>query len=372
MNVLFLDSIERQTYGGMEEWIRLVARGLRRRGHGVLVAGRSGSEFLRRVTATDTPTLELSISGDFNPLTIARVRRQLVMDEVDVVCVNFTKDIRLGGLAARWSGSARVVWSVGLDITKDSWSHRWFTPKLIDSVIVPSESLKHQVTALGYIRPDMVAVIPVGIDDLPDALKSPEAASSIRAQYKLPDDAIIAVTVGRFVEQKGHVTLIDALPDIIRRAPNIRLLFLGNGPLESAIRSRADALGVDRNIVFGGMRDDVAPIVAGADLMIHPSIEEPFGIAILEGMRAGLPIVASNVGGIPEVVGSTGGARLVEPRNPSTLADAVVEVVSDQAMAREMGARNRRRFVERFSVDTMIDRVEARFKFICQAEPQRG
>ena len=130
MNVLFLDSIERNTYGGMEEWIRLVARGLRLRGHGVVVAGRSGSEFLRRMISSDIPSLDLAISGDFNLLTIARVRRQLEADEIDVVCVNFTKDIRLGGLAARWSGSARVVWSVGLDITKDSWSHRWFTPKL--------------------------------------------------------------------------------------------------------------------------------------------------------------------------------------------------------------------------------------------------
>jgi glycosyltransferase involved in cell wall biosynthesis len=372
MNVLFLDSIECETYGGMEEWIRLVASGIQERDHRVLVVGRSGSEFLRRVGESGIQTLPLAITGDFNPLTIARVRKQLLSDKTDLVCVNFTKDIRLGGLAARFGGRAQVVWSVGLDITKDSWAHRALTPRLIDSVIVPSESLKQQITARGYIRPEIVTVIPVGIPDNPAAVKSAEAVKAVRERFKLPPDATVAVTVGRFVEQKGHITLIDAIPELDRQWPNLYYLFLGDGPLQPVLKSRAEALGVLDKLRFAGMLDDTSEIVAGADLMIHPSIEEPFGIAILEGMRAGLPIVASEVGGIPEVVGTLGGAILVEPRNPSALASAVIDILGDKARAEEMSRRNRSRFVEHFTVSTMIDRVERQFTAACRKETVSG
>jgi glycosyltransferase involved in cell wall biosynthesis len=372
MNILFLDSIERETYGGMEEWIRLVAGGLASHGHRAVVAGRAGSEFLRRAGSHDVPTLPLSISGDFNPITIAQVKQALVANDIDLICVNFNKDIRLGGLAARWSGATKVVWSVGLNITKDSLFHRWFTPKLVDAVIVPSESLKRQITALKYVRPEMVSVIPIGIKDFSEAVASTAAAVNLRKRFQLPSDAIVAVTVGRFVEQKGHATLIDALPLILQKVPNLFCMFLGDGRLEPGLRARATALGVAQHLVFGGMVDDVASVIAGADLMIHPSLEEPFGIAILEGMRAGLPIIASHVGGIFEVVGVDSGARLVEARNPAALANAVMSMLEDPLKMRRDGEKGRRRFLDHFVFGKMIERVESVFRTIAQAEPQHG
>ena len=372
MNVLFLDSIDRETYGGMEEWIRLVTNGLAERGHKCLVVGRPESAFLRRVKSLVVSTAPLAISGDFNPLTISRLRQLLFAHEIDLVCVNFTKDIRLGGLAARWAGAAKVVWSVGLDITKNTFAHRWLTPKLIDGVVVPSDSLKRQITALGYIRPESVSVVPIGIEDTEGTVVSPVVAAEIRIKLKLPSESIIAVTVGRFVEQKGHTTLIDALPTMLQSSPDLYCLFIGSGPLEEDLRARAEALGVLQHVVFGGMVDDVTPFIAGADLMIHPSVEEPFGIAVLEGMRASLPIVASNVGGIPEVVGSGGGTKLVEARNPSELAGAVTSLVRDRAKMRKSGELNRQRFIEKFSLQVMIDRVESAFSRITSMELHRG
>lgn len=372
MNLLFLNSIEKETFGGMEEWIRLVAHGLRARGHSSLVAGRLNSEFLRRVAKSGVETISLDISGDFNPVTIAGLRRLLQQRQIDLVCVNFNKDVRLGGLAAKLAGSIPVVWSVGLDITSSSWTNRKLTPRLIDSVIVPSESLKRQITARGYIDRGKVSVIPIGIEDDSRAMKSSEAARKLRSELNLSAETLIAVTVGRFVEQKGHAILIDALPDIVARIPNARFLFLGDGPLAPVIRSRAAALGVLDYLIFGGMRDDVMPALSGSDMMIHPSIEEPFGIALLEGMRSGLPIVASAVGGIPEVAGEGECMTLVEPRNPQALAKAVVATLADSGRAEGMGLIGRRRFEHHFTVRTMIDRIEDCFIRTTEAAPHNG
>jgi len=373
MNILFLNSIDEPTYGGMEEWIRLMASGLRNRGHRITVAGRKGSEFLRRVGFSDSrlELLPLRISGDFHPATIVALHDFLRERRIDAVIVNFNKDLRLGGLAARWSGETRVVWSVGLDMTRDSIIHRWLTPRLADAVIVPSESLKDQITRHGYIETDSVEVIPIGIPDTEVLAGNVDARSQVRSAYGLPDDTLLAVTSGRFVEQKGHGYLLEAIPEVLTNHPNLRFLWLGSGPLENTLRERTGYLGLSSQVVLAGMLDSVEMPLAGADLLVHPSVEEPFGIAVLEGMRAGLPIVASRVGGIPEVVDEHC-ACLVPPRDSRSLAEGIAALAGDTERRKRMGSHARDRFLSQFRVETMYDRVEHCLTNVVHREPHHG
>ena len=151
MRIAFLNSIEKDIYGGMEEWIRLAALSLSQRGHEVTLLGRADSYFLKRAGEPyeSIQTIGLDISGDFNPATINKIKKFLTEQKIDVLTVNFNKDVRLGGLAARFNGTTKVIWSVGLNITKDKMIHKLLTPKLVDHVIVPSESLKTEITKLG-------------------------------------------------------------------------------------------------------------------------------------------------------------------------------------------------------------------------------
>ncbi len=360
MNLLFLNSIDVETFGGMEEWIRLVASGLAARRHCVTVAGRPGSKYMERISATtsDVKTLELSISGDFNPVTIGKLKRYIARNNIEVVIVNFNKDVRLGGLAARLDGSCRVLWSVGLDITKDAPSHRLLTPRLIDGVIVPSQALKTQITKFGFLDTDKVRVIPIGIPEAGNRPDKFEARRQLREKYKLTDGSVVAVTSGRFVDQKGHVYLIEAAPEIVKQQPNAVFLLLGDGSLEVQLREKITTLGMEKHFVFAGMLTDLTLELSGADLMIHPSIEEPFGIAILEGMRAGLPVVASEVGGIPEVVATGETAILVPPRDPSALAAGAINLFTSSEKRQRLGRAGLARWQEHFRLESMIDSIE--------------
>lgn len=373
MNLLFLDSIDKDTYGGMEEWIRLVAGGLAARGHRVTVAGRPGSAFLDRVEHANTgvEALPVNLGGDFNPLTIAALKRIIAERQIDVVVVNFNKDVRLGGMAARLEGDPAVVWSVGLDITSDKAVHKWLTPRLIDGVVVPSRSLKQQITARGYIDPEIVDVVPIGIEDRADSLRSDSAAAAVRRSYGIPNDALVAVTSARLVEQKGHQFLVEAMPQIVKAAPNIHFLWLGDGPLRASLEQRASELGMADRLHPTGMLPDVVPALAGADLMIHPSIDEPFGIAVLEGMRAGLPIVASDVGGLPEVLGDDAG-MLVRTGDAGALAEAVGRLCTTKEERYMLGMQARRRFETQFRYDAMIDRLETYFLRVRNREKRFG
>ena len=374
MNILFLDSIEKETYGGMEEWIRLVATGLSARGHDVTIAGREDSSFLKRVTAKDVSgsisLLPLAISGDFNPVTIAKINQYIDQNEIEIVVANFNKDVRLGGLASRLNGQPRVIWSLGLDITSDKLLHRILTPKLVDGVLVPSMSLQAQVTRCGYIASELIEVIPIGIPDSGEECHADHKTTEwLRREYQINPSSLIATTSGRFVEQKGHKHLIDAAALLKKRQVNLTFLLLGDGPLEQELRKQMDHLNVTDMFRFVGMVPSVDKYLSGADMMVHPSIEEPFGIAILEGMRASLPVIASRVGGIPEVVREDETAFLVEKGNASSLATSIEKMAASPELRRRMGENGRKRWLAEFTLEVMIDRIERYFQ---KQRPERA
>jgi len=360
MKLMFLNSIDEQTYGGMEEWIRLVAGGLSQRGHQITICGREKSEFLNRVKRSEicAAIIELKISGDFNPVTITRIKKEISRREINTLIVNFNKDIRLGGLAAKLSGEVSVVWSVGLDITKDSFAHKLITPRLIDGVIVPSHSLKTQITRHGYVAPEMVEVIHIGIPEIENNLTKSTAVEKMRKRFKLDKNSIICVTCGRLVEQKGHRYLVEAASKVVRVHPNVVFLFLGDGPLKSSIQENIARPGLQNHFILAGMVENVAEVLEGCDLMIHPAVEEPFGIAVLEGMRAGLPIIASNVGGLPEVVGNNGCAVLVAPKEADSLEKAINSILETPDTMLKMGEAAKLRWQECFRYELMIDKIE--------------
>lgn len=373
MNILFLDSVDKKTFGGYQNWISLISIGLIDKGHNVFVAGRPGSEYLRRVgQASDRICkIPLNISGDFNPFTIRRLRNIIEREKIDIIICDFNKDVRLGGLAARLSSTKpRVIWRLGLDITKNNFLHRSLTPRLINAVAVPSLGLKNQITRFGYLDPDHIKVIPHGIPERKFNRPDKNASQKLRAKYNLPEDSIIAVTSGRLVTQKGHIYLVEAASDIAAREPRIRFLLLGDGPLEDSLRKKMTLLEVEKYFVFAGMLDNLDLELAGSDLMLHPSIDEPFGFSVLEGMRAGLPIVATNVGGIPEVVEEGKSAFLINARSPGEITEAALKLIGDENLQLVMGLAGQKRWREHLSLEIMIDRWENYLKDILNGSGQ--
>ena len=366
MNILFLNSVPTHVFGGIEHWTGMVARGLLERGHRITIAGREGSEYIRR-NRDIHPELdirEMAISGDFNPVTIAAIKKIIREKKTEVVIANFNKDIRLGGLAAALEGDVKVIWRAGLNQTRKNFVHRTLTPRLLDGVITPSHRLKEQIVGSGYIDPAIVKVIHTGIPDLPQSFDRQEAHHRLRQKYDLPADSCIAVTSGRFVDQKGHIHLVEAAPAIVQQFPTTRFLWLGSGPLEPMLIDRMKELGLREYFVLAGLLDDFTLELLGADIMLHPSVEEPFGIVLLEGMRAGLPIVASRVGGIPEVVADGETAILVDAADSDALGKATITLLGDGERRKTMGEAGRARWRQCFSYDTMLNELERHLRSV--------
>jgi len=158
---------------------------------------------------------------------------------------------------------------------------------------------------------------------LPDTLMERGSAREI---FNLPGDACVVLSVGRLEHFKGHDILLHAWPLLLEQKPEAQLWIAGSGSCHVVLQQQAKQLGIESSVHFAGQlaADDVHWLMASADLFVLPSRSEPFGIVLLEAMAHGLPVVASRVGGIPEVVPESGAIELVEIDDPGVLAAAML------------------------------------------------
>jgi glycosyltransferase involved in cell wall biosynthesis len=218
-----------------------------------------------------------------------------------------------------------------------------------------SETVKRAAVDDLRIPPDRITVVPRGRD--PERLGVPSPARRLASRRALgwdPDDEVI-VTIGRHEFQKGHRYLLEAVGRLRRTRPRLRVIVAGRrGNASADVEAMRRSLDLVDEVRFVGHRDDVPSLLAAADLFVFPSLYEGFGGALIEAMALGLPIVASDVPAIREVVEEGRNSLLVPRGDPDALATGIAELL-DQAERREaFGRWSRRRFEERFTLDRVV------------------
>ena len=216
--------------------------------------------------------------------------------------------------------------------------------------------------ALEHIRyniagPEKFTAIPSGIPLSAVRSVTVDPAAK-RKELGLPPEGPIIGTVGRLVPIKGHVWLLKAASQVLAEFPGACFVFVGGGPLlEELIRS-AEELGIRRHVVFLGSRQDVPECLAALDVFVLPSLNEGMGRALIEAMAVGVPVVATRVGGIPDVVveGVTG--ALVPPQNEKALAEALLDLLRDAPRRQAYGEAAKRHVDERYDIKTMVRSIE--------------
>jgi glycosyltransferase involved in cell wall biosynthesis len=292
-------------------------------------------------SALGVEAVRLECPRDVDPALVLRLRRALTALRPDVVHTHLVHGDVYGGLAAP-TGSALVSTKHNDDPFR-AGAFRVVERTLAfraRRLIAITEALKRFTVERVGVPASKVEVVHYGLDDLPQAWgENPPDA--------VPADARLLLCVARLEAQKGVDVAIRALPDV----PGAHLVVLGEGPERPRLEALAHERGVAGRVHLQGRVPDVAAWLRRADVLVHPVRWEGFGLAVLEAMLAGLPVVASRVSSLPELVvdGETG--RLVEPDDAAALAAALAD------MPEGAGERGRERARSEFSVARMAERT---------------
>jgi glycosyltransferase involved in cell wall biosynthesis len=312
---------------------------------------------LSRLRGAGVEVIPLDRRSRLDVRPIIRLGSLLRSDDVDLVHAHKFGSNVWGAALGRACGVSVVIshehtWSFEGQLGR-RLIDRHIVSRYSDAVIAVSEADRRRMISIVGMPSERVTLIPNGIPE-----PHPRHAASVRANLGIADDAPLLVQTAVLRPQKAIGTMLEAMAILREREPAARLVILGPGD-PRALQTRAAELAVLDVVSFIGQRDDVADILAAADMGVLSSDFEGMPLAILEYMAAGLPVVSTDVGGVPEVVreGDTG---LLVPRGDSrALAERIGRLIADPELARRMGQNGRRLQQEQFSAAAMVRETTA-------------
>jgi len=282
-------------------------------------------------------------------------------------------------LAARLTGHARVVTTVamlarGFDALlwrrmlyqiAERVSERWVNTFLVDSEYVCRQLVEGHRIPASRVRKVYIGADPVAFD--------PDRANGARVRRELGlGPGPLVGSLGRLVSQKGHEDFLDAMAMTVRRIPDLQALVVGEGPLGPALRTRAEAIGVAGCTRFLGARRDLADLLSALDVLVIASNLESIPVLLFEAMALARPIVATTVGGIPEVVEDKQHALLVPPRDPVAISRAIEAALENPGASAAMGRRARDRVIQQFNTQDCVDAVAQCYREVVAPPTHRG
>ena len=353
--------------GGAEVRVRDLATGLRRLGVPVTVACLAGAPLERELAAAGVPRVALDRwRGD--PRIALDLRRLLRRHRPHVLDAHNVQSQLWAVLASLRSGGLARVATVHSEYRRsEGGPGRGWAYELVLRLVaragwrfVPvSISVAEYLAALG-VEPARSSTVwsAVNVLTAPPDRAAPEA---VRAELGLDRDDVVAVCVARLVPAKDHETLLEAFAIATFAVPSLRLVVVGTGPEGARLHHRAVALGVDHRVSFLGHRDDVSRLLTASDLCVLSSRAEGLPYALLEAAAAGVPVVATRVGSVPQHFEDGVSALLVAPQDATALAVALMRAATHPTEMAVLAQRARRAVRAAGGVDAMVHRTLAAY-----------
>ncbi len=334
-------------WGGGEAQTCYLIRGLQAQGLQNILIAPPQSSVAERVRELGVEVIELAMRGEWDIPAVVRLTAILRRVKPDVLQLHTSHAHALGLLAGRLAGSRPIVATRRMDHEiKGLLSRRKYCGP--DQVVAISEVIR-ALLIKGGVPPERTSVIYSAVD-----CTDPYPQGDLRAELGLDERGPVIGTVAVLNERKGHRSLFKAVSMLKPRFPQVRLIVAGTGPLEPQLREMAGTLGLEEAILFLGFRRDIPQVLNTLDVFVLASQKEGLGVALLEAACRGLPIVATRVGGIPEIIEDRSTGLLVPPDDPQSLAEGLQFLIEHPEEGKRLG-RNARQYVrDHFSVEAMV------------------
>jgi len=362
MNILQIIS-SKDVGGGSQEHTRFLSRGLKEKGHQVKVICRPGT----LVNAYRKEGLEVY------PLEL-REKRQAVKSIYDLlkkesfkVVHTHNRDADVPGFLAARKAKVPVISTIHAFINRDKygnpkmnfplWKYNRLLKEIPDRIITVSSALKQDLVKKLNISEQKVSMILNAVDL--SRLKVRKSKQEVRQELGIPQEARVVGAVGNLIAIKGYDYFIESASIVLESSSDIKFLLVGDGNQRSVLREKVEALNLEKNFIFAGHRNDVPDILQILDIFVHPSLLEALPRSVMEASGMGIPVVATEVGGTPEVVKDKETGFLISPQNPNKLALNILYLLEHSEKAQDMGRVGKEWINRWFNAPRMVEETES-------------
>ena len=348
VRVLYVDN--EPSYRGGQQVLLDLMEGMLERGRRLWLAAPPGAPLSKKAAEAGIATLDLPQRHEISPAGLIRISRLVRACRCDLVYCNTPRGLLAAGLAARWANRLVVAGRRSVYPLRSALSALKYN-RLADCTVVVSDAVRRQLVKDG-VEGSRIERIYDGVD-----------VGRIDAQPKgalqWSGNSPVVAVVAALTSEKGHATLFEAASLLQAQGIQARWLLIGDGPLRTSLEDLVRQSGLGSLVRFTGFRNDSLALLKCADLLCLPSFSEGLSSAILEAMACRLPVAASRVGGVPELIvdGTTG--MLVEPGNAAELASRLNRLLTDASLRNRMGEAGRLRVEQHFTCHQMVQQTES-------------
>ena len=356
-----LHVVEDLKIGGLERIIASIVLGLNRDRYEAKVwCLAEGGQIAEELIDWGVEVKMLGMRSYYNPVQIITLSRLLRSEKIKILHTHGYFGSTFGRLAAIFARVPIVlahVHSTYYGYKKRNIVIEKLLSLFTDKIICVSEAVKRFVVEIEGIGENKTCLIHNGVE-IPGAFEADPSVN--RNSFGFSEEDYVAITIASLTPNKGHRVLIDAIEIISPKYNDLRLLIVGDGPLRDNLGAYAEELQLSSKIVFTGQRDDINLLLKLADILILPSMErEGLGIAIIEAMAVGLPVIGTRLGGIPEAIEENVNGLLFAPGNSEELAAAIEKLIADHAIREKMGRMGKKIYEEKFTAEKMVTNIES-------------
>jgi len=348
MHVVHLET-GRNLYGGAQQVLYLLA-GLAAAGVRNTLVCPPDSAISSAADNAGVNVHMIPMAGDLDVGFGRRFGQWLAANTPDLLHVHSRRGADMwGGLAARSAGVPAIL-SRRVDSPDVPLLGR-IKYRMYQRVIAISNDIEMQLRTAG-VPDSKLRLVHSAVDAA--ACQPDWTRAQFRTAFDLQADDLALVCVAQLIPRKGQQFLLDAWPTVLGKCPQARLILFGQGPEEDRLQAKVRQTGLSDSVRFAGFRADIRSFLGHADLLVHPALREGLGICLLEAQAAGLPVVSTRVGGIPEAVAEGMSGVLVQPQDSPALAAAIMALLRDPDERARLGAGGRTHVAQKFSVQSMV------------------
>ena len=347
-------------WGGQEIRIVRESLGMMQRGYRLMIAAPSDSVIFRKAQDSGIKTIA-AVFNKKNPFSILKMRAVICREHPDILNTHSSSDSWVASLAARsLKAGPRIIRTRHLStpISRTLLS-RFIYDTVPDAVMTTGEEIRNAMVSKNGYDGSKIFSVPTGVDL--------QVFDQSKAQPAIRQDGFAVGMVGVLRSWKGHKYFLAAIPEILEQIPSAHFYIAGEGPQRENIVSIIRGMKIERHVTMLGHRDDIPQVLASLDIVVHPSYgHEGVPQTLLQAFAMQTPVIAANVGAIPEIVIHNKTGLLIEPQRPDLIAQGAIELYRNPDLGIRLAREAKKLVLSRYSMDNMLDKIESIYRKILQ------